>query len=125
MSDTPMSGVLPTLLVVAGVLFGLASVGVGLAARRASASRRQLYRYVLLGSALNFLSCISMGAIMLVDISDRGPRLSFLLVLLLACLVWGGIGGLVVLQSVWSFRWWKKHINRLAVDEAKENKRDV
>jgi hypothetical protein len=120
MNGTTLSGALPTLLVLAGVLFGLTTVGIGVVARRKSDSQHKLHQYVLLGGIFNFLSCLSMSAILLVDASDLHSRLFLLPIMLFSGIIWGGIGALSVFQSVRFHRRWKKQINRLGDSEVKD-----
>jgi amino acid transporter len=114
---------LPVLLVLVGTLFGLATVGIGVAACKKSDSQRELSRYVLLGSVFNFLSCISTSSILLVNIQDSRSLLILSPAMLLSGLAWSVIGALSIITSVQSHRGWKKYINRLTGDEVEEEDR--
>jgi hypothetical protein len=118
MMDTPaLSNALVELLLAAGLLFCLTTVGIGLLARSRSNSRRELSRYMLLGGISNFLSCISWSAPLLLEKATLRSLLILSPPVLVAGLVWGGIGALSVRQSVRAYRRWKKHCGHPIGDE--------
>lgn len=103
MSDATSSSTFETLLILGGLLFGLATVVVGVVARRKTDSQHRGSPYALLGFLFNFLSCTSLETLIFI-LSDT-PDFSFLPLLLLIGLGWGLVGAASVFQSIWSYRW--------------------
>lgn len=117
MDNSKLPSVVVDSLFTAGLLLCLATVAVELLARRETDSRRGLSRYVLVGGIFNFLACISWSAPLLLEplLLEKTTLRSLLMVLpqvLVAGLVWGGIGALSVRQSVRAYRRWKERRSR-------------
>ena len=121
MTNATLPSVFGTLLCLTGLLCGFVLIGVGIISGIKADAWSKRSRYVLLGGIFGFLFGVSGCALLFMD----APDLRVLPVLLLLSLGCGLGGAFLVFYSMWSSRWWRRHLNRAANRDTEENGKDV